>query len=822
MKTGIVIVNFNDALQTLQCVNQISAYHVLDHICIVDNGSNDDSLKILRRIKKREVHLIALENNGGYASGNNAGLRYLQEQNCDLFIVANPDIEIEQIALQDFIAFTKTYPEYGIFGPIIKEGKQINRGWKLPTLTMDILDNLVYINRFFKKFRAYRDSHYHTTLSKVDCISGCFFGITKKALETIGYLDEGTFLYYEENILAKKMRDHGLQTCIVNSVEVVHQHSVTIDKYNNRYKKMRYLKDSQYYYHKQYFKHNRIGMFVLKMTAAFTCFVARKRTKKNVLQQHAGNKKKITILSLHLRVGGIEKAICSLANMLVDTYDVEIVNVYQWGEPAFDLDKRVVVRYLLSNVTPNREEFKAAVKKKNIKQVLIEGYHAFQVLYQKHKRIRQEAKVCNGDIIISTTLVFNRYFSKYQESKVKVAWEHCHPDRKANYSKKVCRKVKKFDVFIPASKQLFDFYKERVTGPKCIYVPLAIDKMPEEVAPLHTQEIAVMGRLAAEKGYDDMLSVLHIMVQQNPNVLLHIMGEGEEKERLEKIIDELQLHKHVVFHGNVVGAKKDAIFMRCSAFVTTSHYESFGLVLIEAMSYGIPCVSFSSAKGSLEIIEHGKNGYIIEDRNQQEMADCLSGLLHKTTKTMQNNALKKARQYTFRRVKKQWLHTFTLFTQGDIKKRVIFTSSAGGHFSELFELEPLMEQYNSFLLTEDHEMMQTYKQSNRARSWYLRPGTKEHRIKFLCDFPFNIAKSFRVYWKVKPDVVIATGAHTTVPICYIAKLFGKKVIFIETFASISTKTLSGKLVYPIADLFLVQWEEMLKLYPKAIYRGGLK
>ena len=72
------------------------------------------------------------------------------------------------------------------------------------------------------------------------------------------------------------------------------------------------------------------------------------------------------------------------------------------------------------------------------------------------------------------------------------------------------------------------------------------------------------------------------------------------------------------------------------------------------------------------------------------------------------------------------------------------------------------------------------------------------------------------------DVVIATGAHTTVPICYIAKLFGKKVIFIETFANITTKTLSGKLVYPIADLFLVQWEEMLELYPNAKYRGGLK
>ena len=147
---------------------------------------------------------------------------------------------------------------------------------------------------------------------------------------------------------------------------------------------------------------------------------------------------------------------------------------------------------------------------------------------------------------------------------------------------------------------------------------------------------------------------------------------------------------------------------------------------------------------------------------------------------------------------------------------------AGGHFSELCELKELMERYNSFLITEDHEMMQDYKKTNKSRSWYMPAGTKEHLFKFLCNFPINIFKSFRAYLKVRPDLVIATGAHTTVPICYIAKMFGKKVIFIETFANITTKTLSGKLVYPIADLFLVQWEDMLKLYPKAKYRGGLK
>ena len=75
--------------------------------------------------------------------------------------------------------------------------------------------------------------------------------------------------------------------------------------------------------------------------------------------------------------------------------------------------------------------------------------------------------------------------------------------------------------------------------------------------------------------------------------------------------------------------------------------------------------------------------------------------------------------------------------------------------------------------------------------------------------------------QLRPDVVVTTGTHTAVPMCYIAKLFGKKVIFIETFANSKTKTMAGKMIYPIADVFIVQWEEMLKLYPKAIYGGWI-
>ncbi len=88
-------------------------------------------------------------------------------------------------------------------------------------------------------------------------------------------------------------------------------------------------------------------------------------------------------------------------------------------------------------------------------------------------------------------------------------------------------------------------------------------------------------------------------------------------------------------------------------------------------------------------------------------------------------------------------------------------------------------------------------------------------------FIFNCFKSLFYYFKIKPKIIITTGTHTAVPMCYIGKIFGSKIIFIETFANKNTKTLSGKMVYPIADLFIVQWEEMKKLYPKAVYGGAI-
>ena len=82
-------------------------------------------------------------------------------------------------------------------------------------------------------------------------------------------------------------------------------------------------------------------------------------------------------------------------------------------------------------------------------------------------------------------------------------------------------------------------------------------------------------------------------------------------------------------------------------------------------------------------------------------------------------------------------------------------------------------------------------------------------------------KTIYLYFKIRPNVIVTTGTHTAGPMCILGKIFGSKIIYIETFANRNKKTATGKLLYPIADLFIVQWEEMLKLYPKAVYGGSI-
>lgn len=154
-------------------------------------------------------------------------------------------------------------------------------------------------------------------------------------------------------------------------------------------------------------------------------------------------------------------------------------------------------------------------------------------------------------------------------------------------------------------------------------------------------------------------------------------------------------------------------------------------------------------------------------------------------------------------------------------KRVLFISSTGGHLHELLQLSPLFKKYDYHIITERTKSNLSLINKYPKRVNYLIYGTKSNPLTYPFKLFINSFISLFLYLKIRPKVIITTGAHTAGPMCCIGKLLGSKIIYIESFANIHTKTITGRIIYHFADLFIVQWKSMLKLYPKAIYGGWI-
>lgn len=159
-----------------------------------------------------------------------------------------------------------------------------------------------------------------------------------------------------------------------------------------------------------------------------------------------------------------------------------------------------------------------------------------------------------------------------------------------------------------------------------------------------------------------------------------------------------------------------------------------------------------------------------------------------------------------------------------MKKKVMFIASTGGHLSELLQLEPCFKDYDYTIVTEKTKSNMGLMKKHPGRVHYIISGTYT-TLKAKIVYPFklfvNCWISLYLMVKLGPDVVITTGSHNVGPMCCLAKLFGKKVIFIETFANSTSPTKAGKIIYKFADVFIVQWESMLEFYPNAIYGGWI-
>ena len=379
--------------------------------------------------------------------------------------------------------------------------------------------------------------------------------------------------------------------------------------------------------------------------------------------------KKVSILALHLGYGGIEKCIVTLANTLCEKYEVEIATCYKlYEQSAFSIDKRVKVKYLNKDLKPNHDKLRNAFKSKNIFKIIKESCFAIKVLYNRKKTMVSYISNCNSDVIISTRDIFNYWLCGYAKDNVlKIGWEHNHFHDNYRYAKKVSRSARGLDYLVLVSSELQKFYAKELINSNCmcIYIPNSIESLPAETSSLENKKLISVGRLSPEKGYLDLLKLYRRIVVDYPDWTLDIVGDGVEREKLESFIHKNNLEDKVTLHGFQSKEVIDKMLDSSSIYIMTSFTESFGIVLIEAMSHGVPCIAYDSAEGARELINSGANGYLIKNRNIEVMTMKIEDLIKNKNERIKigKQARKSVKKYTSDIVLEEWI---TLIEESDI------------------------------------------------------------------------------------------------------------------------------------------------------------
>lgn len=246
---GIVILNYNSYELVKKLCNNLEKVFGIYKIVIVDNNSLDSSVKELKKIESNKIILLKSNENKGYASGNNLGIKFITKKYPEIenICILNPDVEIT-----DFNLFLRLKEELdkdktlGIISPFMLMNGEKNQelaSWKMPEKLDNIFLTLGLTAKLYKKF-----------CSKKEVIPGSFLYFDVETIKEINYFDENTFLYFEENILCQKLKKIGKKMKIIDDISYNHNHEHKVKTLKNKIYHNKILFESIIYYEKNYNK----------------------------------------------------------------------------------------------------------------------------------------------------------------------------------------------------------------------------------------------------------------------------------------------------------------------------------------------------------------------------------------------------------------------------------------------------------------------------------------------------------------------------------------------------------------------------------------
>lgn len=272
MKISAVILNYNDADTVKTLTEEICGYKQLDSIILVDNHSTDDSKMVLKELEAacEKIHTLFLDFNGGYGTGNNAGVRYAVEKcQADYVLISNPDVVFSEECLKKMAGVLERHEDVAVVTAQMEDahyGTQKN-GWPLHGFVGELLSMGPVSRRIFGSFLKYPESYFKNKKAVfADAVHGSLLMVDGRKFLDCGGYDEGIFLYQEEAVLGKRLENYGFKTVLLLNCTYRHEHSVSISKsFKGQLERQRLRENSVLYYLEHYLKAGKIKKAIARL-----------------------------------------------------------------------------------------------------------------------------------------------------------------------------------------------------------------------------------------------------------------------------------------------------------------------------------------------------------------------------------------------------------------------------------------------------------------------------------------------------------------------------------------------------------------------------